>query len=53
MVRDVVADVVVGVSFVGEEDGYGVRHGGLGCRVGNFGGGIGMAGQNNRIDLWM
>lgn len=48
MVRDVVADVVVCVGFVGEEDGDCVCHGWLGCWIENFGGGIGMASQNNR-----
>ena len=28
-------------------------HGWLGCWIENFGGGIGMASQNNRIDLRM
>ena len=42
MVRDVVADVVVCIGFVGEEDGDCVGHGWLGCWVENFGGGIGI-----------
>lgn len=53
MVRDVVADVVVCVGFVGEENGDCVGHGWLGCWVENFGGGIGIAGQGDRIGLWM